>query len=100
MDPTQVAQLLQGGGAQGGGGSGMAPAPTPQQLLTIQNLMKNPGGLGAMTMQPNQMMPPSPLMQQGMGQPQLGQQAQPGMGQMPPSQLMQQLNGAMPSAGG
>jgi hypothetical protein len=59
---------------------GAAPVPTPQQLLTIQNLMKNPGGLGAMQPQPMQPMTPSPeaqplnMSQGGMMQPMQNQQ--------------------------
>jgi hypothetical protein len=92
MDPTQVAAMLQGG--QGGGG---APA-SPQALATIQNLMKNPGGMGAMQPPPNQMQPPpgqgmnAPLgqmPQQGLAQQQgMGPQGNPAVNQ----QLMQLLN--------
>jgi hypothetical protein len=99
MDPTAVAQLLQSGGGQPGaaapqGGMTAPPAPTPQQLLAIQNLMKAPGGLGAMA-QPGA---PNPLGQPG-GMP-MGQQ-QPGMGAgtLPPG-IMQQLNTAMPGMPG
>ena len=55
MDPVQAAQLMQQGNAA------QAPAaPSPQQMLMIQNLMKNPGGLGAMQQPPNSMMQPPP----------------------------------------
>lgn len=90
MDPTQAAMMLQG--TQGGS----AP-PSPQALATIQNLMKNPGGMGAMQPPPNQMQPPpgqQPPMQP-MPQPQ-GNAAQgmanPAMQQAQQQQLMQLLN--------
>jgi hypothetical protein len=64
MDPTQAAAALQN--SNPGGMQGAAPVPTPQQLLTIQNLMKNPGGLGAMQPQPMQPMTPPPQQQNAM----------------------------------
>jgi hypothetical protein len=85
MDPMQVSQILQGGALA----PGVATAPTPQQLLTIQNLMKkDPGGLGAMPSSPGQMMqPPMPPPQASpMNQ-------QQGMGQMPPNSQLMQLMG-------
>jgi hypothetical protein len=78
MDPTQAAAALQN--SNPGGMQGAAPVPTPQQLLTIQNLMKNPGGLGAMQPQPMQPMTPPPqaqpqnMSQGGMMQPMQNQQ--------------------------
>ena len=93
MDPIQAAQAMQSG-------AGAPPsAPTPQQMLMIQNLMKTPGGLGAMQQQPSQLMQPPPGPpgmtgpQAASAQPQpspqlqaLGQNAQQLLGQYNPPQ--------------
>ena len=82
MDPATIQQLLQGGAMA----PGTSSPPTPQQILTIQNLMKTPGGMGAMQQQPSSLMQPPSA-------------AQPGMGQQPQmNQLMQQMN-PMPQPG-
>lgn len=87
MDPTSVAQALSGGmpGVPASATPTGAPAPTPQQLLTISNLMGQQG----MGRQVNPMAMQNPLaMQQGMGvgqpgmppqSPQTPQMVTPGM---------------------
>ena len=83
MDPATIQKLLQGGAMS----PGTSTPPSPEQMLTIQNLMKNPGGMGAMQ-QNNAMqgmaMPQDPNM--GLGG-QMGNQASP---QPPVSPQLQQ----------
>jgi len=81
MDPTSVAQALQGTGMTSGtppATAAGAPAPTPQQLLTISNLMGQQG----MGRQVNPMAMQNPLAMQGLQPgmpPQSPQMAAPGM---------------------
>lgn len=87
MDPATIQQILQGGAMA----PGTSSPPTPQQILTIQNLMKTPGGMGAMQQQPSSLMQPPSAAQPGAAQPGMGQQSQM-------NQLMQQMN-PMPQPG-
>lgn len=69
----------------------MGAQPTPQQLLTIQGLMKaNPGGLGATPQ------PPAPPVQPTMPQPQNSPMQAPGIGMASPPGL---ANAQMPGMG-